>query len=232
MDRFFALDLPGCGVRNAETSPSSIAEMVECYRNQLQQQGIPTPYKILAVSMGAMVSAAWSQKYPQEIAAQVLINTSMRPFSPFYQRLRLSKVASVLLLLLGRRSERAWEEFIWRTTCNTSDASILADWIRYRCELPVRTGNAIRQLLAAARYQASPHPPSVPTLILASAQDHLVDTQCSKTLARRWNAPLAVHPTAGHDLPQDDGMWLLQQVTQWLQSGFNPPGHPVHSRDH
>jgi pimeloyl-ACP methyl ester carboxylesterase len=231
-DDVIALDLPGCGILNGQTSPASIAEMVECYRAQLGQQGKPAPYKILAVSMGAMVSAEWSLRYPQEIAAQVLINTSMRPFSPFYQRLRPSHVIPLLHLLLRRSSDRTWEEYIWRATCNTSHDSVVSDWAGYRHQFPVRIKNAIRQLLAAGWYRAPSHAPQAPTLILVSAQDRLVNAQCSITLVNRWNVPLAIHPTAGHDLPRDDEKWVLERVDEWMQSGFSPSVPRAHSRGH
>jgi hypothetical protein len=44
----------------------------------------------------------------------------------------------------------------------------------------------------------------------------LVDPRCSQTLADCWNLPLAVHPVAGHDLPLDDGSWVLEEIARWL----------------
>jgi hypothetical protein len=41
-------------------------------------------------------------------------------------------------------------------------------------------------------------------------------------IARRWNCPIAIHPTAGHDLPLDDGVWIAKQVHDWL-TGAEPP---------
>jgi pimeloyl-ACP methyl ester carboxylesterase len=45
-------------------------------------------YSLLALSLGGMVAVEWASRYPQEIARCVLINTSMRPYSRFHQRLR------------------------------------------------------------------------------------------------------------------------------------------------
>ena len=78
--------------------------------------------------------------------------------------------------------------------------------------------NALRQLLAAARYSAPEAPPPVPVLLLASARDQLVSPNCSRTLARRWGVPLAMHPSAGHDLPLDDGPWVAAEIRRWLRS--------------
>jgi pimeloyl-ACP methyl ester carboxylesterase len=76
--------------------------------------------------------------------------------------------------------------------------------------------NVIRQLAAAARYQAPAGAPLMPVLLLAGAGDRLVSPRCSEALARQWSAPLAVHPTAGHDLPLDDGAWVAGQVKGWI----------------
>jgi pimeloyl-ACP methyl ester carboxylesterase len=90
----------------------------------------------------------------------------------------------------------------------------IAAWTAIRQSRPVRAGNAFRQLVAAARYRAPPAAP-VPTLVLASAGDHLVDTRCSLEIARRWGCSLAVHPEAGHDLPLDDGLWVACVIRAW-----------------
>jgi len=34
-------------------------------------------------------------------------------------------------------------------------------------------------------------------------------------IARRWSCAIALHPSAGHDLPLDDGAWVAQQVQAW-----------------
>jgi hypothetical protein len=39
---------------------------------------------------------------------------------------------------------------------------------------------------------------------------------CSLRLAQEWQAPVAIHPDAGHDLPPDDAGWVARQVHQWI----------------
>ena len=62
-----ALNFPGNGSLHAQTSASSIEEMVNCARSQLQQLGFVPPYRLLAISLGAMVAVAWSDLYPDEL---------------------------------------------------------------------------------------------------------------------------------------------------------------------
>lgn len=212
------IDFAGNGLQNHRTSPSRVQDMVEDCRAQLAQRNISGPCHVLAMSLGAMVAVAWAQSYPQEVAAQVLINTSMRPFNPFYQRLQPANYATLLRLALSRATPAAWERAILRMTSNRGDTTVLPRWVQLHDDNPVSVSNALCQLFAAARFKARPVRPATPTLLLASAQDHLVSVACSRSLAQHWQCPLQIHPDAGHDLPLDDGLWAANQVSQWLVS--------------
>lgn len=212
------LDLPGNGVLHRQRSPLSIADLVVFCRAELCRQRVAAPYHLLAMSMGAMVAAQWARDAPQDIAGAVLINTSFRPFSPFYQRLRPRNYAHLLRLALPGAGDAARERTVLGLTSNHPErhASELSQWQQIRQRHPVSTGNAVRQLLAAARFRASPQAPACPVLLLGSAHDGLVNAQCSRAIARRWGVPLVLHPDAGHDLPLDDPQWVVDQVRQWL----------------
>ena len=213
-----ALDLPGNGHLNHQRSPLSVQAMVMHCRAELALRGLKPPYQVLAISLGGMVAVAWSQTYPEEIAAQVLINTSMRPFSPIYQRLRPQNYLRLLKLLLVRASPEAWERTILAITSNRPMADVLPVWLALRQTHAVSNANMLRQLFAAARFSASQQAPKAATLLLASQQDRLVDVACSQNLALRWASALRLHPDAGHDLTLDDGPWVAKQVGDWLVS--------------
>ena len=206
-------DVPGNGRRNGETSPASIESMMEDCRATLAATGAAPPYRLLALSMGGMIATAWAQKHPGEIAHMVLVNTSMRPFSPFYRRLRPSSYLSLARACAATQAESR-EAAILGVVSNvpTNRYAALAAWAALARERPVRPANALRQLAAAARYSASLKRPALPTLVLTSAGDRLVDSSCSRNLALAWQAALAVHPSAGHDLPLDDTDWLITEV--------------------
>lgn len=216
------LDLPGNGVLHAMRSPLSVAAMAHYGRAELLRRGVAPPYYLLALSLGAMVAVAWAARHPADLQGCVLMNTSLRPFGAFHQRLRPANYAALLRLVLTAPSEREWEATILRLTSRTLDpagaaaSAVLDDWVAYRREHPVSRSNALRQLVAAARFRAPVTRPEPPLLILASAQDALVDPHCSRALARAWHAGFAEHPTAGHDLPLDDGAWVANQVRAWL----------------
>ena len=210
------IDLPGNGRLNDRESPSQVLAMAEDCRTQLHERGLAPPYFLLAMSLGAMVAVAWADRYPAEVAGCVLINTSLRPFSPFYHRLRPRNYLPLLAMLLPGNDAARREKTILRLTSSQPDRpEKQAEWAAYARDNPVSPGNALRQLLAAAVYRAPLRQPRPPLLILASAGDRLVDPQCSRRLAGHWQAAFVEHPTAGHDLPLDDGAWVAGQLALW-----------------
>lgn len=212
-------DLPGNGALHHLDSPDRVEAMVETLRAGLLAGGVPPPYHLLAMSLGAMVAVAWAQAYPRELRGAVLINTSLRPFSPFWRRLRPAQYPRVLRLALRPPTEPLlWEQAILAmTTRHPPDpAATLAHWVVLRRRHPVSHANAWRQLLAATRFKAGRAAPTVPMLVLHSAADALVHPACSAAVARHWNLPIRQHPSAGHDLPLDDPAWVARQVGDWL----------------
>jgi pimeloyl-ACP methyl ester carboxylesterase len=193
--------------------------MAEHCRAQLKQLDCEPPYRLLALSLGAMVAVEWSERHPQDIEGLVLINTSLSQYNPFYQRLRPANYPALFRsLLFGTPVQR--EALILRLTSTrtrtTSQQGVLLDrWLSYAQECPISRSNILRQLRAAVTYRAAPTAPTVPVLLLTGQQDKLVDIECSRTLAKRWGCTIKLHPTAGHDLPLDDGDWVITQTRNW-----------------
>lgn len=212
------VDLPGNGELRHMASATRIEGMLDQCRQILTASGHAPPYHLLALSLGAMIVTAWIERYPDEIQRCVLINTSLRAYSPFYRRLRISAWPDLLRFMWVHIDPRKQEQIIFHmTSAHPYLQDLYADkWAIYRQQYPVSLSNALRQLLAAARYRAPRSRPRVPVLLLAGAKDRLVHPDCSAQLAATWQMPLAVHPAAGHDLPLDDGLWIAQQVSSWL----------------
>ncbi|MGJ7511640.1 alpha/beta fold hydrolase [Variovorax sp. GT1P44] len=229
--RILTLDLPGNGQLNHAQSPTRIEATMESCRLQLAVDGHSPPFHLLAMSLGAMVAVEWAHGYPEELSGCVLINTSLRPFSPWYRRLRPANYAALLGVAAGLGTSRRREQTILRLTSRhvQDDARVIDEWTALREARPVSGINALRQLLAAARYRAPAVAPPVPLLVLSSRCDELVNAQCSRRLARQWRTAILEHPTAGHDLPLDDGAWVARQVARWAGSASRRPitsGHP------
>jgi pimeloyl-ACP methyl ester carboxylesterase len=213
-------DLPGNGRLNHLASPLTIHRMVEHCRADLSRQGIAPPYHLLGLSLGAMVVVEWATRYPHDLLPCVLINTSMRPFSAFYQRLRPANYPDLLTLAMNKHDAGKKERAILKMTSTrgAEQTEVIDAWVSWRRQSPVTKLNTLRQLLAAARYRAPLKPPKTPLLVLVSANDRLVDPQCSHQMASHWGLATQTHATAGHDLPLDDGPWVARQVHNWTAS--------------
>jgi alpha-beta hydrolase superfamily lysophospholipase len=223
--KVMTLNLPGNGVWHAQPSPVSVQAMVAHVRAELAHRGEQPPYRLLALSLGAMVATEWASRASHEVAACVLINTSFRPFGPFYRRLQPRNWWPLLRLALLWGTPVEVEQTVWRLTSNQRARrdDVVAAWVTTRLQRPVSRSNALRQLIAAARYRAPDAPPPAKLLLLASERDGLVHVACSQAIARDWGCPLALHPWAGHDLPLDDPQWVIDQVQRWLAGTPQPP---------
>ena len=125
---------------------TSVEEMAEYCRSELRARGIPPPYHLLAMSLGAMVAVAWAADHAQEIRGGVLINTSLRPFSPFYRRLRPRNYPALLKLAFLGGDDREWEQSILRLTSNHAATSMRT------CSAPGSPIGANIRCQAATRY--------------------------------------------------------------------------------
>jgi pimeloyl-ACP methyl ester carboxylesterase len=222
-EQVLALDLPGNGAFCGLASPRSVRAMVDFARQQLRERGLAPPYSLLAMSLGGMVATDWAQRYPQEIARLVLVNTSLRAFSSLTERLRPQNWLS-LGLLAARWGSTAQigqaesvERVIHKLTCQRLDTrkEDIAAWAAIRRDAPVSAANAGRQLWAAATFKGAAAPRCA-VLVLSSQGDQLVNPRCSARLASAWQAQHQQHPWAGHDLPHDDAEWLCQRLALWL----------------
>ena len=207
-------DIPGNGYLYDVSSPNTIAAMTEVVRQQIP---IRNKLNLIAISMGGMIAIDWMCHYPGEINSAVLINTSARPISPFYQRLRWHIYPEIIRILL--RSKTSQEQLILALTSNKhhQNKDILNEWLEWQHQYPVTARNAGHQLLAAAKFSIF-QKPTQPVLIVTSTADRLVDYRCSLDLHRTWQTDYEQHHSAGHDLSLDEPEWLANIAKQWISS--------------
>ncbi len=213
-------DLPGNGALWQQPSPRSVPAMMEAVRLQLAADGARPPYRLCAMSLGAMVCVAWAHAYPDEVEACVLINTSLRPFSPWDDRLLPRSWPVLARVLLPGSSAKEREAWVLQLTSNRQMDSaerqgLLDEWAALREHHPVSRSNAIRQLMAAATWRAPRVAPTQRMLLLGTLGDGLVSPRCSEALAGRWQLSLRQHGSAGHDLPLDDPAWVVREIAAW-----------------
>lgn len=222
--RILMPDLPGNGRRCDERSPGTVAGMVDAYRATIGAaiaQEAQAPLGLIGLSLGGMVAAQWAVSHADEVSAVVMINSSARPYSRMWQRLR-PNVWPWALRLLGSTSVRAREH---AALCMTSrlrrnDDALLERWTTWAHECPMTRVNRLRQLSAAIRFHLPPTPPAAPVLVLTSAADDMVAPACSQAIARAWRAPIERHPAAGHDLTLDDGRWAAGRIRAWCDGAI------------
>lgn len=205
-----SVDLPGTGTLFQETSPWTMEEYTEFVRRKVHPA---SNIKVFAVSLGGMIASDWIHRYPDEVAGVVLVNTSFRGFSPFFRRLRPSAVWT-LLRLFFTRDIRAREKLTLTMVSNLKKdrEDILNRWVEIQQRHPVQPRNAIRQIWAAARFRPPMDQPKAKILVLTAEHDNMVHSSCSKRIAEKWGLPIKTHPTAGHDLPLEDPVWILDSI--------------------
>jgi hypothetical protein len=76
-------------------------------------------------------------------------------------------------------------------------------------------------MASAGRWRA-PARIEVPARFLVGLGDRLVHPDCSLALAARFAAPLACHPSAGHDLTTDACDWVVDQLRRFRVESVIP----------
>lgn len=216
--RVTCLDLPGSGKRHDELSPTSISATTDALRAKWLELRTPgEKMYLLSLSLGGMVAVDWLSRFADDFTAAVLINTSFRGWSPFYERMRPSALRYIFHAAVSRDLE-ARETQVLKMVSNRPELreKTAREWAEIHHLRPFRGVNFLRQLLAAARFQPPMNPPKAPVLLLNSAQDRMVSPQCSAAIQARWQCVMKVHPSAGHDLSVDDTPWVISEINAWL----------------
>lgn len=215
--RVHTLDLPGAGDRRGTTCPPSIAGIVGDLRERWRPlASAGTRWGLLGISLGGMVAMEWGARHPGDFGAVVLANTSARNTSAPWRRMRPTAVLRVLRAL-AESDPLTRERLVLAATTRLHPAlpAVAERWAAIAALRPMRRANVLRQLLAAMRFSA---PPTLvpPVLVLSGGADPLTHPSCPAALAKRFTAPLHVHPDAGHDLSLDAPGWMAATIHQWL----------------
>ncbi len=226
--RVDCIDLPGTGRFSEMKSPLFISEITDFAREKYleirsrQRESGAEPARttyLLAVSLGGMIAADWVTRWPDDFSGMILINTSFRGFSPIFKRLRPQSLLH-LAHIVRAPSARDRELEILRMICNRHElrAVTAEEWAKIHDSRPISFENFARQLFAAACFHAPPERPAIPTLVLVSEKDRMVDNSCGKEIAKTWDLDLKIHPTAGHDLTLEDAPWVCERVQAWVST--------------
>ncbi len=219
----YSLDVPGTGKLLDKKSPTNIAEMTDflrqSYRSQVPVESLALPTFLMGMSMGGMIVLDWLDRYPDDLAGAITINTSAGKINPVYRR--LNPTALFAFLRIGAtRDPRQREKLILNLTAQNPERrnNALDAWSDLAVKAPITLENSARQLLASAQFRLPRTPPRKPLLLLNAAYDRIAHPCCSRKIAERWRATLKTHPRAGHDLPIDDPQWIIEAVQEWRKN--------------
>lgn len=207
-----ALDLPGVGTEKTRRAPLSIAANCEDLRRRWKKKRNESEWGIMGVSLGGMIALDWVSRYPYDFNLGVFINTSSRDSATAFERLQPQYLNPAIKALFQSDIEEREKEIL-RMTSNLKpdDPNVQALWTQIAKTNPVHLSTTLFQLLAAARFSA-PQELSRPVLFLASKADKMVHYKASVNLSEKYNSPLQLHESAGHDLPLDDPHWIFEQI--------------------
>jgi pimeloyl-ACP methyl ester carboxylesterase len=219
-EQVMSLDLPGAGLRNKEKSPITISGITEKVRSEFleKKNEFEKDWNLLGISLGGMVALDWVARYPYDFQNLVVINTSSKDTGPIWQRLTAFgwyKMIQAMAMRDLRQREKAILEMV--SNLRKNDHALLDQLVEIAKGRPISTENLARQLMASANFMA-PEKVKIPTLILASLKDHMVDVRCSKMLAEHLGAQIKFHPDAGHELTMDDPRWVMERLEEFVGS--------------
>jgi pimeloyl-ACP methyl ester carboxylesterase len=173
------------------------------------------PVLLFGISLGGMVAMEWAANHPRELAGVVIAASSASNLAPLLKRFSLEGIATVVLNRLTRDPERRQRRIAWLvTTRRDLRERVVREWTQIERDRPVSSATLRAQLEAATRWRA-PASLRVPSLFLVGGKDRLVHPDCSRSLARRYGAPIVEHPGAGHDLTTDAPDWVADQCARW-----------------
>jgi pimeloyl-[acyl-carrier protein] methyl ester esterase len=209
-----ALDLPGAGSRCLEKAPLRLSSFVSCLREEAGGEGA---VGLVALSLGAMVALEWAALFPQSVSHLVAMSTSLGSQAFPWERFTPEAIFRGVNVAFARGGQ-AREQAILDLTSNSEmkRKEALAEWTRIAEERPVSLVNYLRQMTAALHAAPDLKRIRAKGLVLASRGDRLVKLSCSEKLARKMGWKLAVHGSAGHDLPLDDPEWCVERIREWM----------------
>jgi hypothetical protein len=109
------------------------------------------------------------------------------------------------------------EMAVLRMVSNRADTEKIAlEWAQLARRHPVSPKNFVKQLFAAATYELPEEKPQMPILVLTTDGDHMVNPDCSRQLAAKWNVPIETHPSGGHELCLDNPEWVIENVKRFF----------------
>lgn len=213
------LDLPSMGTRNHLDFSLNMKKNVDAirqdYKEIISNKDPSLQPIIISISLGSMVNMAWAARYPKDFQKMILINSSSADVNPVYrlQPFALKCLTKALLTLKEKDRERIAFEL---TSSMAPKDEIISEWAKCSQTYPMSKRSVLRQLLMASRFKC-PQNITQDTLVLTARNDRLCNYKCSFEIHDKIKGSrLEFHPSAGHDIPLDDPMWVIEKIKLFL----------------
>lgn len=214
--RVLCLDLAGVGTENSRVFFPTVKQAVEDLRSRfkLAHKTKEEDWGILGISLGGMIAMQWACDYPSDFKKIVVINSSSKEL-PFWKRLTPESILTVGKTFFEKDIVKR-ERLIIEMTSNLrkNDPKLIDSWVGIAQKRGYSKLTAINQLAAAAQFSL-PQRVSPKMLVLTSRADRMVSFEGSEEIAKKYNANIQIHPTAGHDISIDDPQWIIDKMSDW-----------------
>lgn len=209
-----SLDIPGNGTHNKLQSFLSIRKNVHFLRDQWKKRiDYPSDNYLVSQSMGGMIGMEWSTLFPEDWKKIILINTSHGGISPIYRRFNFNYLFRTIFTHWFESKKRK-QEILYFLKVNDihKKRKTVEKWMKISQLHPVTLKNILKQYWASMNFRKISANPSVPTHIICSRMDRMVNYKCSEDIAQHWKSPIHYHETAGHDPSIEAIDWLLEVI--------------------
>lgn len=217
--RIFCIDLPGFGEKRDEISPASVEEIASKSLHNISGLRGYKNVVIIGLSLGGMVALADVASNPEKWTHCLILSSSQKRETFFWQRLNLLTLPSFLSGAFF--SKKLFEKTAYSSTINfpKNKEAEVNQWIAHRNKAPFKRKNAFRQLFAGAKFKLSGDFKEIKTkgLVLASRKDKLVSYKNSEVISKLTHWPLKLHDSAGHDLTYDDPAWVIKNLKELIK---------------
>lgn len=168
---------------------------------------------LVGTSFGALVAVTFAARHPER-ARSLLLATAMDRATPGFAREVAGLRAALAAIADGAPREPFWDLLVagvYSDGYRAAEAEALAARRRQVGALPAAWFAGLDRLLAAVEgFDLGASLPSVrcPATVALAAGDRVMDAARGRALAAALGAEVAVHPTAGHALINEDPLWL------------------------
>lgn len=207
-----SFDIPGNGKFRNQESFTNLKQNTDFLRS-FWSKNPKNRSIVLGVSLGGMIVLDWLKRYSSDFDYFFVANSSLGETCSLFERIQPENYYKLLKVALPL-SPKDKEEEIMNFTLNIANhkEQILNKWVTIREKRPVKIQNVLRQLWAAFNYELEGSVESEKLKILVSKNDKLVNWNCSKKIAHRFNSKIYMHENAGHDITTDDPLWVLNEI--------------------